>query len=374
MPDVAKQKQAVKDAQLIAAIVEYSDDAIIGSTLDGIIMSWNGAAERLYGYTGEEIIGRPASLLAPGDRAGEMHANLAKIRAGQHVDHFETIRVRKDGTVFPVSLTVSPICGAAGAVVGASAITRNMTELREALAAAQRMASMVEFSGEAMFGRTMDGIITSWNPAAERMYGYSSAEIVGKPSGLLIPEDRSGEIEAILAKISAGRPVEHLETICVRRDGTAFPVSLSVSPINGADGAVVGASVISRDLTEQKRALAVAQHMAAIVESSEDAIISGTLDGIITSWNPAAARMYGYSSAEIIGKPADFLTPADRATEIEAVLEQIKAGQHVEHLETKRVRKDGTVFPVSLTVSPIRDAEGAVIGTSVIHRDVTEHK
>ena len=132
--------------------------------------------------------------------------------------------------------------------------------------------------------------------------------------------------------------------------------------------------MISRDLTEQKRALAVAQHMAAIVESSEDAIISGTLDGIITSWNPAAARMYGYSSAEIIGKPAAFLTPADRTTEIEAVLEQIKAGQHVEHLETKRVRKDGTVFPVSVTVSPIRDAEGAVIGTSVIHRDVTEHK
>jgi PAS domain S-box-containing protein len=84
--------------------------------------------------------------------------------------------------------------------------------------------------------------------------------------------------------------------------------------------------------------------------------------------------MYGYSSAEIIGKPADFLTPADRTTEIKAVLEQIKASQHVEHLETKRVRKDGTVFPVSLTVSPIRDAEGTVIGTSVIHRDVTEHK
>jgi PAS domain S-box-containing protein len=84
--------------------------------------------------------------------------------------------------------------------------------------------------------------------------------------------------------------------------------------------------------------------------------------------------MYGYSSAEIIGKPADVLTPEDRTTEIDDVLEQIKAGQHVEHLETKRVRKDGTVFPVSLTVSPIRDADGAIVGTSVIHRDVTEHQ
>src|SRR5674476_197064 len=419
--DVAAQQRAVKNAQLTAAIVQYSDDAIIAGTLAGVITSWNPAAERMYGYSPTEIIGKYAGLLLPDDRAGEMQANLGAVGGGQAVQRLEAVRVRKDGTEVPVSITIAPIRDADGVVVGASAVHRDVTEQRktfevfqrmaaivessedaiidetlegvitswnpaadrmfgdvtqqrQALAAAQRMAAIVEFSGEAIFGRTLDGIITSWNPAAERMYGYSSNDIVGKPINLLIPEDRTGEIEAILAKISAGQPVEHLETIRVRRDGTVFPVSLSVSPINGADGAVVGASVISRDLTEQRRALAVAQHLAAIVESSDDAIISGSLDGIITSWNPAAERMYGYSSAEIIGKPADFLTPADRTTEIEAVLEQIKAGRHVEHLSTKRVRKDGTVFPVSLAVSPIRDAEGAVIGTSVIHREVTEHK
>ncbi|HZY00946.1 MAG TPA: PAS domain S-box protein, partial [Dermatophilaceae bacterium] len=371
--DVTEQRQAYETAQRMAAIVESSDDAIIGETLDGIVTSWNPAAARMFGYSSAEIIGKSAKLLVPEDQTGQFESVLAKINAGQPVEHLETFNVRKDGTVFPISLTVSPIRDD-GAIVGASVICRDVTQQRQALAAAQRMASIVEYSGEAIFGRTIDGIITSWNPAAERMYGYSSEEIVGKPINLLIPEDRTGEIEAILAKISAGQPVEHLETIRVRRDRTAFPVSLSVSPINGADGAVVGASVISRDLTEQKRALAVAQHLAAIVESSDDAIISGSLDGIITSWNPAAERMYGYSSAEIIGKPADVLTPADRTTEIEAVLEQIKAGQHVEHLSTKRVRKDGTVFLVSLTVSPIRDAEGTIIGTSVIHRDVTEHK
>jgi PAS domain S-box-containing protein len=372
--DVTEQRKTFEVFQRMAAIVESSEDAIIGETLEGVITSWNPAAARMFGYSSEEIIGQSVGLLIPENQAEEAKAVVAKVSAGQHVEHLETFNVRKDGTVFPISLTVSPIRDPAGAVVGASVISRDVTQQREALAAAQRMASIVEFSGEAIFGRTLDGIITSWNPAAERMYGYSSEEIVGKPINLLIPGDRTGEIEAILAKISAGQPVEHLETIRVRRDGTAFPVPLSVSPINGADGAVVGASVISRDLTEQKRALAVTQHLAAIVESSDDAIISGSLDGIITSWNPAAERMYGYSSAEIIGKRADVLTPADRTTEIDAVLEQIKAGQHVEHLSTKRVRKDGTVFPVSLTVSPIRDAEGAVIGTSVIHREVTEHK
>jgi PAS domain S-box-containing protein len=372
--DVTEQRKTFEVFQRMAAIVESSEDAIIGETLEGVITSWNPAAARMFGYSSEEILGQSVGLLIAESHAEEAKAVVAKVSAGQPVEHLGTFNVRKDATVFPISLTVSPIRDPAGAVVGASVICRDVTQQREALAAAQRMASIVEFSGEAIFGRTLDGIITSWNPAAERMYGYSSEEIVGKPINLLIPEDRTGEIEAILAKISAGQPVEHLETIRVRRDGTVFPVSLSVSPINGAGGAVVGASVISRDLTEQKRALAVAQHLAAIVESSDDAIISGSLDGIITSWNPAAERMYGYSSAEIIGKRADFLPPADRTTEIEAVLEQIKAGQHVEHLSTKRVRKDGTVFPVSLTVSPIRDAEGTIIGTSVIHRDVTKHK
>jgi PAS domain S-box-containing protein len=111
--------------------------------------------------------------------------------------------------------------------------------------------------------------------------------------------------------------------------------------------------------------------MAAIVESSHDAIVGGSLDGLVTSWNPAAERMYGYTSEEIVGKPARVLTPEDRKSEIKTVLAKINAGQHVEHLETQRVRKDGTVFPVSLTVSPIRDAEGTIVGTSVIHRDLT---
>jgi len=126
------------------------------------------------------------------------------------------------------------------------------------------------------------------------------------------------------------------------------------------------------DVSQQRQAFEAAQRMAAIVESSDDAIVSGSLDGLVTSWNPAAERMYGYTREEIVGKPARSLTPEDRTTEIDTVLAKIRAGQHVEHLATKRVRKDGTVFPVSLTVSPIRDADGAVVGTSVIHRDLSE--
>jgi PAS domain S-box-containing protein len=158
--------------------------------------------------------------------------------------------------------------------------------------------------------------------------------------------DREGEVKAILEQIKAGQHVKHLETKCVRKDGTVFPVSLTVSPIRDADGTVVGTSVIHRDLTEQEGALASAQRIAAIVQYSDDAIIGRTLDGIITSWNSAAARMFGYSSEEIVGKPEDLLSPKDRAGERISILAKISADRPVKNLETTRVRKDGTLFPV----------------------------
>ena len=117
--------------------------------------------------------------------------------------------------------------------------------------------------------------------------------------------------------------------------------------------------------------MAVAQRLAAIVEGSNDAIVSRTLDGTVTSWNPAAERMFGYSSVEIVGKAINVLTPEDRAGERISILAKISAGHPVENFETVRIRKDGAVFPVALSVSPIRDDGGAVVGTSVIYRDLT---
>jgi PAS domain S-box-containing protein len=486
--DVTQQKRAVKTAQLTAAVVEYSDDAIIGSTLEGVVTSWNPAAERMYGYSSEQIIGRYAGVLSSGDEAGEMRANLARIRAGQPVEQLETIRVRKDGTTVPVSVTFAPMRDDDGAIVGVSAVHRDVTEQRRSFEAAQRMAAIVENSDDAILSKTIEGIITSWNPAAERMYGYSSEEVVGRPVDLLSPQGRLGEIHAILGNIKAGQPVEHLQTIRVRKDGTVLPVSLTVSPIRGADGTVVGASTIARDLTEQehaalytrslietdvdplvtispegkindvneaavkvtgvtraeligsdysqyltepdkaieffeqvfvqgsvtdfpltvrhrdgtltdvlcnasvyrdlggmvvgvlatgrdvtlrKEALATAQRMAAIVKSSDDAIFAITLEGIITSWNPAAEKQYGYTSEEIIGKSAETISPTDRLDEIKAILAKNRANQHIEHLHTIGLRKDGTVFPVSLTVSPIRGPDDAIVGTSMISRNMS---
>jgi PAS domain S-box-containing protein len=372
--DMTSYRWAERERRRLAAMVEHSNDAIIGETIEGIITSWNPAAERLYGYSSEEIIGRSGSLLTPEGRASQMDAMLARIKDGHAIEHFETTLAQKDGTVVSVSITIAPIRDEDGVVVGASAVHRDVTEQRLALAVAQRAAAIVENSDDAIISFTLDGIVTSWNPAAERMYGYSSAEAIGTSILGRTPEDRTDQINSILADVRAGRHGEHHETNRFRKDGTVIPVSFTMSPIRDENGTIIGASTIARDMTEQRKAIEIAQRMAAIVESSQDAIVSKSLDGNIASWNPAAERMFGYSSDEIIGKPGSLLGPEDRADEIRDILAKVSAGQPVEPLETVRVRKDGTVFPVSLTISPVRDADGEVIGAAGMFRDVTELK
>jgi PAS domain S-box-containing protein len=372
--DVAKHMLAIRNAELIAAMVEYSDDAIMSGTLEGIITSWNPAAEKMYGYTSKEVIGRSARILTPKDRADEWSANSAKAKTGQPVEHIETVRVRKDGTPVPVSLTVAPIHDENGAISGVSVVHRDATEQRQALEDAQRMTAIVEGSDDAIIGETLEGIITSWNPAAERMYGYTREEIVGRSVDPLVPESRKGESETVTAKVRAGQHVDHLDTEGVRKDGTVFPDSLTLSPIRDADGAVVGISVIARDMSEQRRAREVDLRMAAIVEGSNDAIIGRTLDGFITSWNPAAEKMTGYTSEEVLGRTLSFMSPEDRADEVSDLTARIAAGKPIQEFETIRLRKDGTPYPVSLTLSPIRDANGVITGISSIGRDLTESK
>jgi len=186
---------------------------------------------------------------------------MARVRAGEVVDNLESFRVRKDGTVFPVSVTVAPIRNEAGAVIGTRATPRDLSEQREKFEATQRIAAIVENSDDAIIGKTLDGVITSWNPAAERMYGYTSEEITGMSIDLLSPVGGAEEMRSILARIRDGQHVERLDTVRVRKDGTTLTVSLTVSPIHDLDGTIVGACAIARDVTETRLAFEAARSM-----------------------------------------------------------------------------------------------------------------
>jgi PAS domain S-box-containing protein len=247
--------EPVDAAQLrLAAIVASSDDAIISKDLNGTITSWNAAAERIFGYTEAEAVGQSILLIVPPDLRHEEQEVLRRIRAGDSVDHYETTRIRKDGRRIEVSLTVSPLKTAEGNIIGASKIARDIGERKQLEIRSARLAAIVESSHDAIVGKTLDGTITSWNAAAERLFGYTSADVIGRSIRILIPDELQGEEDDVLSRIRRGQRVDHYDTVRRRKDGALIDVSLTVSPVLNTKGIVIGASKIARDISDRKRA------------------------------------------------------------------------------------------------------------------------
>jgi PAS domain S-box-containing protein len=379
--EVTQLKRAEAQRAQLAAIVEGSQDAIIGHAPDGMISTWNSAAEAIYGFSAAEAIGKPISIIVPPQHAHEMPAIYAKLVRGEIVERFHTRRMTKGGELIDASITVSPIRDDHQRIVGFSSIARDVTQLMRAAEQHARLASIVESSDDAIVSKNLDGIVTSWNRGAERIFGYSSEEMVGKPITTIIPADRQHEEPAILARLRRGERIDHYETIRQHKNGGLIDVSVTISPIRNAVGEVTGASKIARDITDERKAEREIElsyrfqaQLASIVESSDDAIISKNLDGIVTSWNRGAERIFGYTSAEMIGKPITTIIPANRQDEEPTILARLRRGERIDHYETVRQRKDGTLLDVSATISPIRNAEGTIIGASKVARDVTEQK
>jgi PAS domain S-box-containing protein len=365
-------KEGPAAEELLNAIVDSSDDAIISKDLNGIVTSWNKSAARIFGYAAEEMVGRPMTTLLPAERIGEEDGILRKVRMGERIDHFETIRRRKDGTLIDVAISISPVRSAEGKIVGASSIARDISEIKRSMRADLLLSAIVDSSDDAIASKDLNGIITSWNPGAERIFGYTAAEIVGQSVMKLVPPDRHDEERAILKRLREGERIDHIETVRVRKSGEHFDVSITISPVKNAEGKIVGASKILRDISELKRTMRADLHLSAIVNSSDDAIISKNLSGIVQSWNAGAQRIFGYLAEEIIGQSVTKLIPADRQDEEPRIIERLKRGDRVDHFETVRVRKGGEHFPVSLTISPVRNALGEIIGASKIARDITD--
>lgn len=240
--------------------------------------------------------------------------------------------------------------------------------------AALHLAAIVESSDDAIFSEDLDGRITTWNRGAERHFGYTVSEISGKPARLLIPPERSQEEQTILDRVRAGRAVEHFETARLARSGRRVLVSMTVSPVRTPNGEIIGVSTIARDVTARKQLERETYRLAALVSWSDDAIVSKSLDGTILSWNRGAEQLFGYAAGEAIGRSIRMIIPADRQAEEDEVLARVRAGLAVDHFETIRQRKDGSLVEISLTVSPIKDRDGVIIGASKIARDISLQK
>ena len=295
--DPAREESLELQARHLAAIVDSTDDAIISKDLNGTVLSWNRSAERIFGYTASEMIGQSIRTIIPTDRQSEEDEVVARLSRGEKIDHFETVRQHKDGTLIPISLTVSPIRNDAGIVVGASKVARDIRDRK-------RLAAIVESSDDAIVSKTLQGIVTSWNPASERMFGYSAEEMIGQSIRRIIPADRQFEEDDVVSHIRRGQKVDHFETIRQHKDGHLVPISLTVSPIHDERGFVVGASKIARDISERKEAeaergrlLALAQLNAAITNTLNDvgAAVASALDReqVVQKVTDAATQLTG---------------------------------------------------------------------------------
>jgi PAS domain S-box-containing protein len=235
--------------------------------------------------------------------------------------------------------------------------------------------SIAESSPDAIIGVTTDSTVTFWNRAAELLFGYSAKEMIGQSSRRLVPPDAraEAEIDEVQGRATQGPGATTYDTRRVTKDGRTIPVSITVVPILDG-GMVAGFCTIVSDLASRRRIEREAFHLAAIVQFSDDAIVSKDLDGFVTSWNAGAERLFGYTAAEMIGQPVSRIIPADRLTEETTVLTHVRAGLTVDHFETVRRHKDGRFLDISLTVSPIRSPAGVIVGASKIARDITERK
>jgi PAS domain S-box-containing protein len=231
----------------------------------------------------------------------------------------------------------------------------------------------------AIYATDAAGRITFYNEAAALLWGcrpeIGKSEWCGSwklywPDGTPLPHDEC----PMAVTLKTGRPVRGMEAVAERPDGTRVPFMPYPSPLYDAAGKLVGAVNMLVDLTDRLRAEQIAQHLASIVESSDDAIASKDLKGTIITWNRGAERLFGYTSDEVVGKPITILIPPERQHEEPEILRRIQRGERIDHYETVRCRKDGTLLSISLTVSPMLNAQGRIVGASKIARDITERK
>ncbi|MEU7236722.1 SpoIIE family protein phosphatase [Streptomyces chrestomyceticus] len=233
---------------------------------------------------------------------------------------------------------------------------------------------LVECSQDAILTKTLDGRVTFWNAAAQRLYGYRAEEMVGRHIGLLIPPDLKDEEAGLLERIGRGERIEHYETRRVASGGRVLDVDVSLWPVRSRRGVVHAACSITRDITDRKKAEARIDELAVVVESSQDAILIKRLDGRVTFWNAAAQRMYGYLAGEMVGQHIGLLIPPDLKDEEAGLLERIGRGERIEHYETRRATSDGRVLDVDVTLWPIRDRNGVITGACSTMRNITDRK
>ena len=356
-----------------AWLLEAAPDAMVCVDADGAIVLVNAQTERLFGYGREELIGQPVEVLVP-DAVRGVHPSR---RAGYVADPrprpmgagMELAGRRRDGTTFPAEISLSAIDTEEGILV--SAAVRDVTERQLAAERSAQLASIIQSSYDAVIGKTLDQVITSWNPGAERLYGYTAAEITGRHVDVLIPpEGRPREAEMVDA-VARGERVDRYQTRRLRKDGTVVVVSLTMSPIVGRSGTIVGVATITRDLTERQRA---DDRFSGLMEAAPDAMVCVDSGGLIALVNAQTERLFGYQRDELVGQPVEILVP----DQVRGLHPAHRAGYVADpqprpmgaDMQLAGRRRDGSTFPAEVSLAAM-GTDDELLVTAVV-RDASE--
>ena len=331
----------------------------------GTIVLVNGQAEKLFGYRREEMLDKPIEILVP-ERYRRQHQSyhggyFAHPQVREMGDGLELFGLRKDGSEFPVEIRLSPLETDEGRLV--SSAIRDVTQ-RKCLEQSQALlGSIVESSQDAIIGKTLQGIITSWNKGAERLFGYRAEEIIGQSVSRLIPEERLEEEMQILARLGRGERVDHYETVRRRKDGRLIHVSLTVSPIRDGSGRLIGVSKIARDITERREAeeklRESEERFRELAENIDEVFWLADVElRSIIYISPAYERVWGRSCESLRKEPRSFLDaihPEDRPRVLDAINARTKTAVPYE-LECRVLRPDGAVRWIRDRAFPVHDA------------------
>lgn len=376
-------------------IIDTVDEAFVATDSLGLITDWNSQAQELLGWSPGEAIGRSLIelIVPPALRPGVYQGLERFLEDGRRVivDHRLLIDGRhRDGRIIPVELAVWSTDS--GPDVRFNVLIRHhiehpldLKEINEVREANGLFGAVLgATTAYAIIGTNTEGEITFFNVGAERMLGYSSYELVGQETVVVLHdpaemEARAAEkgtkagFEALVSAARCGLATAE-EWTYLAKDGTRLTVSVTVTAMKKADGALAGFIATAFDISARRRADDARSELATIVESSDDAMMSMRTDGIIRSWNPAAERLYGYRAEEAIGCHASMLRSPEQSQELQEVLDRLERGETVAPIETVRIHKDGRRIPVDLTISPIVNLRGGVVGWSAIARDITKRK
>jgi len=379
--DISEQKRSERENALLAAMVESSDDAITAISTDSLIISWNRGAERLLGFTAEEVLGRNfLDVYAnPGDRPwaeNNFREDLSAMeREPATARRIETPVMRKDGSKIEVSLVASGIFDSSAEMIGISVIMRDLTYLRRIEHEQALLAAIVNGSEDAVISIACDGEVTSWNPGAQRLYGYTAEEIVGKTLEVFVPAEHLAEVKRSLQQvISTGRSVNY-EQRRIKRGGGSFDASVIVFPVRDSTGAITRTAGITRDITYlktiEKELRQAQEYTRGLIESSIDAIVVVDRDLRIADLNDQFAKLVEVPKRFLVGSRfgSYFVDPTKAAAAVNRTLKEGSITDCDLVLRTASGREMQISFNASIFYTG-----GKIFGIVGVARDVTEQR